>query len=103
MNRVKRTFGADSPVSAPAEATVNEMLLLSNTGIELAKYRRQNPGDDLMTSVVNAEVDGHRLTDEEVGAFLILLASAGNDVWAVDVDAAQPELFDDQPRRLLPG
>jgi cytochrome P450 len=32
-----------------------------------------------MTSIVNAEVDGHRLTDEEVGAFLILLASAGND------------------------
>jgi len=32
-----------------------------------------------MTSIVNAEVDGHRLTDEEIGAFLILLASAGND------------------------
>ncbi len=43
------------------------------------KFRRKNPGDDLMTSIVNAEVDGHRLTDEEIGAFLILLASAGND------------------------
>jgi cytochrome P450 len=32
-----------------------------------------------MTSIVNAEVDGHRLTDEEIGAFLILLSSAGND------------------------
>ncbi len=47
--------------------------------MELAKFRRANPGDDLMTSIVNAEVDGHRLTDEEIGAFLILLASAGND------------------------
>jgi cytochrome P450 len=55
------------------------MILLSNTGIELAKYRRRHPGDDLMTSIVNVEVDGHRLTDEEVGAFLILLAAAGND------------------------
>jgi cytochrome P450 len=55
------------------------MVLLSNTGVELARYRRRNPGDDLMTSIVNAEVDGHRLTDEEVGAFLILLSSAGND------------------------
>jgi cytochrome P450 len=68
-----------STLEERAQNTINEMLLLSNTGIELAKYRRQNPGDDLMTSVVNAEVDGHRLTDEEVGAFLILLASAGND------------------------
>ncbi len=46
---------------------------------ELAKFRRANPGDDLMTEIVNAEVDGHRLTDEEIGAFLILLSSAGND------------------------
>ena len=62
-----------------AEATVNEMFLLAGTGIELAKFRRRHPGDDLMTSIVNAEIDGHRLTDEEIGAFLILLASAGND------------------------
>jgi cytochrome P450 len=62
-----------------AEATVSEMFLLAGTGIELAKFRRRHPGDDLMTSIVNAEVDGHRLTDEEVGAFLVLLASAGND------------------------
>lgn len=58
---------------------VAQIALLSNTGVELAKFRRTHPGDDLMTSIVNAEVDGHRLTDEEIGAFLILLASAGND------------------------
>ena len=29
--------------------------------------------------MVNAEVDGQRLTDEEMGAFMVLLASAGND------------------------
>ncbi|OKH67633.1 cytochrome P450 [Mycobacterium sp. SWH-M5] len=62
-----------------AMATINEIMLISNTGVELAKFRRANPGDDLMTSIVNAEVDGHRLTDDEIGAFLILLASAGND------------------------
>lgn len=62
-----------------AEDPIAQITLLSNTGIELAQFRRQNPGDDLMTGIVNAEVDGHRLTDEEIGAFLILLASAGND------------------------
>lgn len=62
-----------------AADTVNEILFLSNCGVELAKFRRQHPGDDLMTSIVNAEVDGHRLTDQDVGAFLVLLASAGND------------------------
>ncbi|MBV8965125.1 MAG: cytochrome P450, partial [Mycobacteriaceae bacterium] len=68
-----------STLEERAQNTINEMMLLSNTGIELAKYRRRSPGDDLMTSIVHAEVDGHRLTDEEVGAFLILLSSAGND------------------------
>jgi cytochrome P450 len=68
-----------SSLEERAMATINEIMLISNTGVELAKFRRANPGDDLMTSIVNAEVDGHRLTDEEIGAFLILLASAGND------------------------
>jgi cytochrome P450 len=68
-----------SSLEERAQNTINEMMLLVNTGIELAKFRRSQPGDDLMTSIVEAEVDGHRLTDEEMGAFLILLASAGND------------------------
>jgi cytochrome P450 len=68
-----------SSLEERAQDTVNEIMLLNSTGQELAKFRRNNPGDDLMTSIVNAEVDGHRLTDEEIGAFLILLASAGND------------------------
>jgi hypothetical protein len=68
-----------SSIEERAQDTINEIMLLSNTGVELAKFRRNNPGDDLMTSIVNAEVDGQRLTDEEIGAFLILLASAGND------------------------
>lgn len=68
-----------SSLEERAMATINEIMLISGTGVELAKFRRATPGDDLMTSIVNAEVDGHRLTDEEIGAFLILLASAGND------------------------
>jgi len=79
----EKLFGmSDDEYSTPeerAEDPVKQIVLLNNTGVELAKFRRANPGDDLMTSIVNAEVDEHRLTDEEIGAFLILLASAGND------------------------
>jgi cytochrome P450 len=62
-----------------AAHTMNEMFFLNNCGVELAKHRRAHPADDLMTAMVNAEVDGQRLTDEEMGAFMVLLASAGND------------------------
>jgi cytochrome P450 len=79
----EKLFGMSDEEYSTAEEQADDpaaqIMLLNNTGVELAKFRRQNPGDDLMTSIVNAEVDGHRLTDEEIGAFLILLASAGND------------------------
>jgi cytochrome P450 len=88
-----------SSLEERAQNTLNEMLLLSNTGVELAKFRRQNPGDDLMTSIVNAEVDGHRLTDEEVGAFLILLASAGNDTTKQTTTHAMMALVDNPAQR----
>ena len=79
----EKLFGmSDDEYATPeerAEDPIAQITLLSTTGVELAQFRRKNPGDDLMTAIVNAEVDGHRLTDEEIGAFLILLASAGND------------------------
>jgi methyl-branched lipid omega-hydroxylase len=45
----------------------------------MAEDRRINPGDDLMTSLVRAEVDGEGLTSAEIASFFILLAVAGNE------------------------
>src|ERR1700761_6874053 len=45
----------------------------------LAEDRRVNHHEDLTTSLVEAEVDGERLTSAEVGSFFILLAGAGNE------------------------
>ncbi|BCI53368.1 linalool 8-monooxygenase [Mycolicibacterium litorale] len=45
----------------------------------LADDRRAHPGDDLTTSLVHAEVDGHQLTSSEVASFFILLVVAGNE------------------------
>jgi len=45
----------------------------------LAEDRRVNHHDDLTTSLVEAEVDGERLTSAEVASFFILLVVAGNE------------------------
>ncbi|MDT5064975.1 MAG: methyl-branched lipid omega-hydroxylase [Mycobacterium sp.] len=45
----------------------------------LADDRRANPADDLTTSLVQAELDGERLTSGEVASFFILLVVAGNE------------------------
>jgi cytochrome P450 len=88
-----------SSLEERAQDTINEIMLLNTTGQELAKFRRANPGDDLMTSIVNAEVDGHRLTDEEMGAFLILLASAGNDTTKQTTTHTMMALVDNPAQR----
>ena len=46
---------------------------------EIIADRRRNPGDDLITSLVQAEVDGERLSDDEISSFFMLLIIAGND------------------------
>jgi cytochrome P450 len=56
----------------------NQMYLHQVVGT-LSAERRENPGDDLISSLVHAEVDGDRLTDAEVAAFFVLLSVAGND------------------------
>lgn len=45
----------------------------------LAEDRRSNPHDDLTTSLVQAEVDGERLSSAEIASFFILLVVAGNE------------------------
>ncbi|GAA1296486.1 cytochrome P450 [Pseudonocardia xinjiangensis] len=46
---------------------------------DLAERKRREPADDVMTALVEAEVDGERLTDAELKMFFFLLVVAGND------------------------
>jgi cytochrome P450 len=63
----------------PIEVLGGALWTLTEFATELAKHREQHPGDDLMTALVGAEVDGDRLTHAEIAAFLVLLSVAGND------------------------
>ena len=45
----------------------------------LAEARRTRPRDDITTALIEAEVDGERLTSQELGSFFILLVVAGNE------------------------
>ena len=46
---------------------------------ELLEERRREPADDLMSALLAAEADGHRLTDQDVLGFCVLLLIAGID------------------------
>jgi cytochrome P450 len=46
---------------------------------QLFELRREEPGDDLTTQLVQAEEDGSKLTNEELTANIILLFGAGHE------------------------
>lgn len=46
---------------------------------ELAVFRRSNPTDDLLSALVNTEVDGEQLSGDELASFFILLSVAGHE------------------------
>ncbi|MEV1045312.1 cytochrome P450 [Streptomyces sp. NPDC049916] len=56
------------------------------TRVEFAEYmlpvireRRESPGDDLLSVLCTAEVDGVRMSDEDIKAFCSLLLAAGGE------------------------
>ncbi|MGE2836007.1 cytochrome P450 [Mycobacterium sp. SMC-4] len=47
--------------------------------MQLAALRAEQPGEDIVTKLIEADVDGHKLSDDEFGFFVVLLAVAGNE------------------------
>ncbi|KWX24753.1 cytochrome P450 [Mycolicibacterium wolinskyi] len=65
---------ADVPASAIAAS--GELLVYY---ADMVKQRRRNLTDDLTSALVEAEIDGDKLTDDEIMAFLFLMVVAGNE------------------------
>ncbi len=45
----------------------------------MAADRKATPRDDIITKLITADVDGHKLDDDEFGYFVIMLTVAGNE------------------------
>ena len=87
----------------PLEVLGGALWTLTEYATELARHRERHPGEDLMTALVQAEVDGERLTHAEIAAFLVLLSVAGNDTSRHTTSHAMRALTlnPDQRARLL--
>ncbi|ORA56133.1 cytochrome P450 [Mycobacteroides franklinii] len=47
--------------------------------MHMAASKIAEPGDDICTALVNADVDGQKLSEDEFGFFVMMLAVAGNE------------------------
>ena len=109
--RERATEAADGMVSwgdeevragrEPAELLTESLVTLINVALDLAEARRAEPRDDLMTNLVQAEVDGEQLTDDEIAAFFCLLSIAGNDTTRNTISSTMRQLTVHPDQRAL--
>lgn len=121
-------LGAADPEYVPDADNILAALLGAGRGLsdlmkDLGRIRAANPTDDVTSALVNAEIDGERLTPEELASFFILLVVAGNettrnatswglhlltehpeqrDIWLSDIDAVTPTAVEEIVRWASP-
>src|SRR5262249_59691439 len=74
-----RMIGYDDEL--PGEENAGEMAAIEILGYSMimAEERRGCPRDDIVTKLISAEIDGHALSDDEFGYFVLMLAVVGNE------------------------
>ncbi len=72
---VHREEGVTDVPAAGVEAAMELVVYYA----DLIAERRAHPGVDLVSALCGAEIDGDRLTDDDITAFLFLMVVAGNE------------------------
>jgi len=86
----------------PVVAFLDAGATLTGLMHELGAYRREHPVDDITSSLVNAEIESERLTQQELASFFVLLVTAGNETTRTAIAHALDAFtrFTDQRERL---
>jgi cholest-4-en-3-one 26-monooxygenase len=73
-----RMIGTDDPEFAEYDSltAAGELMWYA---MQLAARKAEDPGDDIVTALVQADADGQRLSDAEFGMFVVTLGIAGNE------------------------
>jgi cholest-4-en-3-one 26-monooxygenase len=71
-------IGSDDPEFAHYNSltSAGEMMWYA---MQLAALKAEEPGDDIVTTLIQADADGQRLSEAEFGMFVVTLAIAGNE------------------------
>jgi cholest-4-en-3-one 26-monooxygenase len=95
-----RLIGFDDPEFQTslddAQVAASEIWAYAN---QLAEDRKGKEGKDLVTVLINAEVDGEQLTEMEFDAFFLLLAVAGNETTRNLISGGMLALIDNPAQR----
>ncbi len=83
MDAAEKMLAWDDPEAAQGrdaiETHADEAMRIQDVALAVADKRREQPGDDLISWVVQAEFEGRQMEDWEIASFASLLGSAAND------------------------
>jgi cytochrome P450 len=85
----------------PLASLIGAALSLTGLMTELAEEKRKNPGNDLTSALVTAQLEEEMLTPQELGSFFILLAVAGNDTTRTAISHGMHDLTRNPEQRKL--
>jgi cholest-4-en-3-one 26-monooxygenase len=76
-----RMIGSEDPEygAGGSEAALGASVELYEYAQSLADSRRERPLDDIVSTLINAELEGEKLSDIEFNVFVLLLSVAGNE------------------------
>jgi cholest-4-en-3-one 26-monooxygenase len=70
--------GTDDPEFSHVDPKMSSFELIQYA-MQMAEERAKNPGEDIVTQLVQADIEGEKLSDDEFGFFVVMLAVAGNE------------------------
>jgi cholest-4-en-3-one 26-monooxygenase len=70
--------GNDDPEYADIDPKTSSAELIMYA-MQMAALKAENPGEDIVTTLINADIDGEKLSDDEFGFFVVMLSVAGNE------------------------
>jgi cholest-4-en-3-one 26-monooxygenase len=70
--------GSSDPEYAHIDPKVSSAEVLAYA-MKMAEIKAKNPGNDIVTTLIEADVEGEKLSEDEFGFFVMMLAVAGNE------------------------
>ena len=88
-----QTSGSDPDLGGTPEEINQASVEMGTYGFQLACERKDQGGDDLISLLVNHEVDGHQLSEMEFASLFIQLTVAGNETTRGLISSGMHELL----------
>lgn len=88
-----QTSGSDPDLGGTPEEINQASVEMGTYGFQLASERKDKGGDDLISLLINQEVDGHQLSEMEFASLFIQLTVAGNETTRGLISSGMYELL----------